>query len=609
MKKTFTLILTFLISQTLFAQRFDWATTGGAAGIANSFGGALDLARDPQGNIYLLDYGNHAQQCQGDTLQKITGTTAYIYKFNSQGVLLFMNRVGALGGSFTPFNIETDEAGSLYLLGQPDGVGFIVVNVDTIPAIASTNQLIKMDSLGNFVWKQNTGVATNFSGCMLQYSKGYLYYQSGNLSVSKIDTAGVPGASITASYYTSPTSSPGLLFKGSGVFSNGDLLFAAYSRGTVAYGNDTLFHTGNPFLTAPVLFLRSDTSMNYIWAKYASNARDPDNRFVPVAIDSNDNVFAAVQVNLEMIIGNDTILSSNFTGQGTIIKLDAAGTGIWAKALQSSGLAYAWCMQKAPDNSGILIGGGYTGITQLGSFTLTAASQSLPFVAKFDANGNYLNAFNYIQTLSQTDALSMSADGNGNFYVGGKLVSNTVPVFSCTPAVANTGFYLGSFTEQPDSVPNPTITVNGDQLTANPPFKGNIQWYLNGNILNGANGQNHTATASGNYTVEYSYTSGCIGADTSAVQNITAVSINSPEDGSPISIYPNPSKGLFHLGGIDMQDLSLKVSVKSAVGTVVFSSPDFKAKQAIDIRNASPGIYFVEVMHAHYLKTFKIVNQ
>ncbi|HPH82708.1 MAG TPA: hypothetical protein PL185_09040, partial [Flavobacteriales bacterium] len=186
-------LLILVLSNQLFSQRFDWATTGGATGIANSFYGAVDIARDPQGNIYTFDYSNHAQQCQGDTLQPYDGITAYIYKFNSQGELLFMNRVGELGGSFTPFNIETDDAGSLYILGQGAGNGAIIVKEDTVPAVDFTNQLIKLDSNGNFVWKQNTGVSTNNQGCMLQHSGGYLYYQSGNLSVSKIDTAGVVG--------------------------------------------------------------------------------------------------------------------------------------------------------------------------------------------------------------------------------------------------------------------------------------------------------------------------------------------------------------------------------------------------------------------------------
>jgi len=610
MKKAISLILAVITIQSLFAQRFNWAATGGAAGIANSFYGAVDIARDPQGNIYTMDYSNHAQQCQGDTLQPIQGgVSTYIYKFNAQGELLFMNRVGPVNGAFNAFNIETDDAGSLYLLGQPNGVGSIVVNEDTVPTVASTNQLIKMDSLGNFIWIKNTGVATSGDGCMLQYSNGYLYYQSGNLSVSKIDTAGVVGASLTASYYSSPTAINRLLFKGSSVFPNGDLLFAAYSPGTVAYGTDTLFHIGNPFLTAPFLFLRCDTNMNLIWAKYASNGRDPDNRFIPVAIDSSDNVYAAVQVNLEMIIGNDTIQSTDFTGQGTIIKFDGNGTGIWAKALQSTGLAYAWCMQNAPDNSGLVIGGGYTGTTQMGSFTLTAASQSLPFVAKFDTDGNYINAFNYIQTLGQTDALSMSGDGNGNYFVGGKLPSSTVPIFSCTPAPANRGFYLASFTEQPDIAPTPTIIANGNLLTASPEFSGDIQWYLNGNILNNENGQTLLAAETGNYSVTYSYTSGCISADTSTVLNVVVNNIYANHGNSTISIYPNPSTGLFQITGIEDNNSSFDVSVCNVLGATIYSFPNISKNQAINIADAAPGIYLVQVKSNNTISTFKVLKQ
>jgi len=609
MQKALILILTFITAQSLFAQRFDWATTGGAAGIANSFFGAIDIARDPQGNIYTMDYSNHAQQCQGDTLRPFQGSAStYIYKFNAQGILLFMNRVGPVNGTFAAFNIETDDAGSLYLLGQSVGT-ILVVNEDTVTAVSNTNQLIKMDSLGNFVWMQNTGASASNQGCMLQYSSGYLYYQSGNLRVSKIDTAGVVGASLTASYYTTPASYPGLFFKGSSVFPNGDLLFAAYSYGDVAYGTDTLFHIGNPFLTAPFLFVRCDTGMNLVWAKYASNGRNPDNVFIPVAIDSSDNVYAAVQVNQEMIIGNDTIQSTAFTGQGTIIKLNGAGTGIWAHALQSTGLAYAWCMQKAADHSGILIGGGYNGTAQFGSFTLATGSQNLPFVAKFDANGNYLNAFNYLQNPTQTDALSMSADGNGHYYVGGKLASSTVPVFSCTPATPNKGFYLGSFTEQPDSVFTPTITVNGNQLTATPPFAGNIQWYFNNGILNGENGQTLTATQNGNYSVVYAYTTGCVGADTSLVQTVTLSSIHSNSASKLISVFPNPSNGVFQITGLDANEGAVSVSVLNVVGATIYNSSNYHVNQLINISDVAQGVYFVEVKYDGMVTTFKVLKQ
>jgi hypothetical protein len=523
-----------------------------------------------------------------------------------------MNRIGAPnGGAFTPFNIETDDHGNLYVLGQPNGVSSIIVNNDTIAAVANTNQLIKLDSMGNFVWKHNTGFASNGNGCMLKYSNGYIYFQSGNLSIGKMDTSAVLINQLSASYYSSGTAYNSLFFKGSEVFSNGDLLFAAISYGTVAYGTDTLINTGNPFLTIPVLLLRCDSDLNLHWIKYASNVRDPDNNFIPLAIDSADAIYAAVQVNQEMIIGNDTITNPNnyFTGEGGIIKLDSAGNGIWAKALPCTNTAYAWCMQKAPDNSGIFIGGGLTGTAQFGQFTVIGNSNSLPFIAKFDFNGNYTNAFGFLQNPTGTDALSMAATMNNKFYVGGKLSSITIPVFSCNPATPNKGFYLGNFTEQPDSVPTPAIIANGDTLTATPNFSGAIQWYLNGTILNGETGQTLTVSQSGNYSVVYTYLTGCTGSATSPAHTVIATAVNSLKNNLHIQVCPNPSNGLFQLKGVDLNSSGGKLTVKNILGTTVFSSTDFKPDQMIDIRNAANGIYFITVLQDQKTSTIKLIKE
>jgi hypothetical protein len=604
-------ILILISVQSLFAQRFSWATSGGYAGIANSFNGAIDIARDPEGNIYTMDFGNGNQQCQGDTISPFSSYTAFIYKFNPQGQLLLINRIGALSGNFYPYNLETDDGGNLYVLGQPTGVNFIIVNEDTISAIGNTNQLIKIDGAGNFVWKHNTGFAGNGEGCMLQYSNGYIYFQSGKLSVSKINAAGAVQNTLTASYYSSPTASTGIIFKGSGIFSNSDLLFAAYSRGIVAYGTDTLLNSGNPFLTAPVLLIRCDSDLTIKWARYLSNTRDPDQNFIPVAVDSNDNVYTAVQVNQEMIIGNDTIKNPNgsFIGEGAIVKVDAAGNDVWAKALVSTNSSLAWCMQKVSDNSGILIGGRYTGKATFGSFSLTNGSNSLPFIAKIDFNGNFTNAFNYLKAPAGSDANCLLADGNGNYLVGGKLPNNTVPVFSCTPISGVQGFYLGSFREQPDSVPTPSIVVNGLLLTATPAFSGDIKWYLNGNILNDETGQTLDATQSGNYTVEYSYTTGCVGSQTSAIQEVKLTSVKAIGDNGGIFIYPNPSQGLFQLSGLDKNQNGINISIKNLQGVAVYNSSNYTENQLLNITNVATGVYFIEVVTEKEVFTIKLLKQ
>ncbi len=609
---TTTILFMLLAANCLFAQRFNWATSGGYAGIANSFNGAIDIAVDPQGNIYTMDFGNGLQQCQGDTIDKLSSYTTFIYKFNPQGALLSISRVGALSGDFYGYNLETDDAGSVYILGQPNGVTSIIINDDTVSAIGNTNQLIKIDANGNYAWKINTGAATNGEGCMLQYSKGYLYYQSGNLTVSKIDTAGVIGANLSAGFYSSPTASMGVLYKGSGVFSNGDILLAAMSYGSVAFGTDTLNNIGNPFLTIPVLLVRCDTNMNVVWARYASNVRDPDKNFLPVAIDQNDAVYVGVQVNYEMIIGTDTIGAQGtiFTGEGGVIKIDASGNDVWARAFQSTSTCYAWCMTNTSDNSGILVGGGYTGVATVGSVTLPSAPNGLPFMSKMDANGNFSNVFSYLSAPSQTDALCLEAGSNGVYYVGGKLPNaSTAPVFSCTPIAPAKGFYLGAFTEQPDSVPTPSITVNGTLLTATPTFFGDIQWYLNGNILTGETGQTLNATQSGNYTVEYTYTTGCVGSQTSAVQTINLTSVNNVNDKDVFVVYPNPSNGLIQFKRLNKNQDITNISIKNLAGITILSTSTYKDNQLLDITNAASGVYFAEVITERGVTIIKVLKQ
>lgn len=607
MKKiiTITLLLASVFTQ---AQRFDWATSAGYAGVANSFYGAIDIATDPQGNVYSMDVAYGKQQCQGDTIMPFSGYTTFIYKFNPLGVLEFINRVGALNGTFSAFNIETDEGGNLYLLGQFSGGGFIIVNSDTVTAIDHTSVLIKMDGSGNYLWSKNTGFASNWEGCMLEYSNGFLYYQSGHLTIRKIDTNGnSSGTSLTASYYSSPTSYAGLLFKGSAEFTNGDLLFAAYSRGTVAFGTDTLYHIGNPFLTAPVLLLRCDTALNPVWARYLSNARDPDQNFIPVATDTDDNIYTAVQVNIQMINGVDTINNTEgiFVGVGAVVKTDPDGNGIWAKRIDDHGKALAWSILHSDNDNRILIGGGYTGNAQIGPFSLNNGTNSKPFIASFDGEGTFLNAFNYLNEPTGSDASCLANAGNGNYLVGGKLSSISIPVFSCTPRDANKGLYLAKFTEEPDAAPQPVIMVTGVLLTASPVFAGAIQWYFNGDSIPGATNQTHTATQNGNYSVSYSYIPACVSISTTT--NVLSVGV-SEISSNLFTIFPNPFQNNIEVE-IKEQEGPTMVAVFDYSGRRLVQKEIYRGSNTLNLCGLSDGVYMFQFRNAAGVFTTRVVKR
>jgi len=609
MKTIMSLISIVILFQQVAAQRFDWATSGGYSGISNSYNGAIDIALDQQGNVYTMDIANGQQQCQGITADPYSSSTTFIYKFNSLGVLEFISRVGALdGGTFSAFNIETDEEGNLYLLGQPNGVNEITVNDVTIAAAPHTNILIKMDESGNYLWSVNTGFAGNGEGCMLQYHNGYLYFQSGNLSLKKANTDGnISDVSITASYYNSPTASTGLNYKGSAVFSNGDLLFAAYTWGTVAFGTDTLYHTGNPFLTGPILLMRCDTGLNLIWAKYLSNARDPDKNFIPVATDDNDNVYTAVQVNYEMIVGGDTINNPEnvFIGIGAITKSNQNGNGLWAKRIDDHGKAIAWDILRSNSGNDIMIGGGFTGNAQIGPFALNNGSNSKPFIASFNSEGTFTNAFNFLEEPTGTDVNCLADGGNGNYITGGKLNNFGTPELSCIPVESEAGFYLGRFNENPATVPIPVISVSNMLITAQPAFSGQKQWYLNNNAISGATGQTFTASEPGNYHVVYSYTDGCIGSESSNIVNFDPSGMDDLHR-SDISVYPNPTQGICNLKGLPEEPVTLEL--RSLRGELVFSQENRAQDAMIDLSNLSSGVYYINVKSAKESRMIRLVK-
>lgn len=89
----------------------------------------------------------------------------------------------------------------------------------------------------------------------------------------------------------------------------------------------------------------------------------------------------------------------------------------------------------------------------------------------------------------------------------------------------------------------PVISVNGSVLTA--PDANNYQWYLDGQPIEGAIGKSYDAKVPGKYTVRVTNKAGCAShSDEVEVKPTTSVS---DDEGSGLSIYPNPVGDELHL--------------------------------------------------------------
>jgi len=451
---TFFLLL-LSISFYSASQQFEWATTGGDLVPSLNASGADDVAVDPFGNVYTIHGSTITQQCQGVVAAPAgAGKNAFLHKFNALGELSYIK---VIGGDVTPLNLEVDETGDVYVLFRTATTS-IIYNGATIPVTASRNYIMKVDLSGDMVWLHNTGFVVTVNVGMFQYSNGALYYQSDNRTVSKIDTDGNVLNSLSPSFYSTFISSV-IRFRGSDVFPNGDLLFAAVSFGDVSYGADTLIGENVTFENAPYMYLRTDQDFNVIYATYVQGLRDAQEGKIPVCIDAQGDLFSALQVSTTTQVGPDIIVGDFNNFSNVIAKIDAAGNGVWARVSSNPIDTKMWAITKTTDNTGVLVAGSYNSNVQFGPHSMSVFS-STSYIVKIDTNGDFIYATPLIGGVS-TRPKAITNNGNGNYFIGGKLSDGGIPVFSCIPKPENEGFFVAQFSDVPGTALNCSVTIPG----------------------------------------------------------------------------------------------------------------------------------------------------
>lgn len=470
MRKTVFLFLPFLfITVFSYAQDFEWSTSGGYVGITNSYSGAHDIARDPSGNIYLFNDANLAQQCQGDTVNMLSPSNpihSFIYKFNSSGALQWAKAIGVY---FTPYAIEVDEAGSVYVLGQTPSDS--IKTADTVFACQSAAYyIVKLNSQGKFVWSKFTMPAI-FGGGLginaLKYHSGKIYYQSAALQVSSMDTTGQVLNSLSAPFYSPQTAQPGIMFKNAASFSNGDLLFVGQHRGRLTFGTDTLPLTNQEASLDRYFYIRTTPTLQLVWYKSFGSFMNKYREPIGLCIDPNDNIYSSgsLTFGFPVYFGPDSV--GNFTlGNGTssFFKIDGNGNPIWIRDVQAGQSSTPYGLVWADDNSGVYASGVYSGATSFGNFTLNGNNDGKGYLVKLDSDGNFTDAFSsakpsVLPNALQAYPLALASNGSGKYYVSGMLNTLTSYEQSCTNYIPNRGFFLSQFTGIKDTVAKPAIDV------------------------------------------------------------------------------------------------------------------------------------------------------
>ncbi len=231
-----------------------------------------------------------------------------------------------------------------------------------------------------------------------------------------------------------------------------------------------------------------------------------------------------------------------------------------------------------------------------------------PLDSKFESSSfEFISSSHDVRILKEDNMLTFSfdsimlPDSNVNYYASnGYIKYRMLPVEGLNPfeQISNTGYIYFDYnnpilTNTVYSTINcwitpdvPIITFFAGQLTTN--ASGNLQWYLDGQVLDGETSSSIIADISGAYSVEASNEFGCsamsepfdffVGIDTHKVNEMY--------------LYPNPANNEL---SIHCESKMLYVEVIDILGQVVFSQKVMSDNVKINVGSFHSGSYFVKV--------------
>jgi|21_taG_2_1085346.scaffolds.fasta_scaffold02376_4 hypothetical protein len=183
--------------------------------------------------------------------------------------------------------------------------------------------------------------------------------------------------------------------------------------------------------------------------------------------------------------------------------------------------------------------------------------------------------------------------------------SNSTATHTITNGAANGCDSVVTLNLTINTVDNSTSTQGNDSITANA-TGATYQWLdCNNNyaIISGATNQLFVAAANGSYAVEVTQ-NGCT--DTSACVNVTGVGIDDISIENTITIFPNPSNGLFTIKTQDHENQTINLLVINTLGKVI-DEISFTNKAELNLTEQAKGIYYLRLSTDNHTFVKKIV--
>lgn len=300
------------------------------------------------------------------------------------------------------------------------------------------------------------------------------------------------------------------------------------------------------------------------------------------------------------LAGNTAIVGTGLwtlvSGSGTITTPTSPTSGVTGLGVGAN--VFRWTISNSPCAAST----SQVTITRGAIPTITNSNMSINICSGDHVNftptsGVTGSTFAWVSGVPTTGVTGESSNGTGtinDILLNANTTAGT-ETYTITPTGPSPTFCAGTastltVTIEPVTVA-PIITVNGSTFTSNI-LTGN-QWYLNGNIIPGATGSTYTATVNGVYT-DVVTTNGCPSAHSNSI-TLSNVGIPDIEGINSISIYPNPSNGIFNIDINSTRNLTINVKIFDVLGQLVDESEIKNFKSTIDLTSKANGMYFIQI--------------
>lgn len=427
MKLIYTLLISLSCCALSLGQDFQWANAGEYTSTA--------LSVDYEGNVYRCGYFSGFKDFDPDTNQNAIlssngSSDMFIQKFNALGDLKWAISIGG-PGSDGAYDIKADADGNILLTGGFTGTvdfdpGAGVVN--KTPVVAFGNFLLKLDSLGNFIWvKQLAGSTLDRGNKIVIDNANNVYFStlSNPSGLAKFSPSGtLLWSTILSGNIWTIGIDPFNELVINGGFSN---IFHVKS------GSNTSVHTltSNGFSD---MFMAKYTPGGYpSWAFSLGGPAAEDSK-TDVAFDPHGNIYfaggARSQIDFDPGPGTFFLPHAGGTKDAFIVKLDPNANFIWAKSFGGPGSDEINEIETDKLGS-ILVAGLFDGTADFDPDGRVAAKTSFGYTDMFWARYDSLGSFQAVHTFSSPSISTVDlirdfhVDEENNIYTLGEF-SGTV---------------------------------------------------------------------------------------------------------------------------------------------------------------------------------------